>query len=393
MTDIRLTQFKNVEKEKLIATKTKPKINEINHDFEELLEEYEHARPHRGQIVQGEVLELTEDTVLLDIGAKRDAVVPTRELANLDDRLFEDLSIGDLLPVYVTDTSGCDDELLVSIEKGLRQRDWERAESCLASEEILELKIKGYNKGGLLLEFGRLEGFVPNSMIPGLPRGLSKNEKQTRKAKMIGTTLQTRVIEVNQRRKRLILSGKAAESIRRKERLQELEVGERITGIVSNVVDFGVFVNLDGVDGLIHRSRLSWEDFDHPSELLQPGDEIEVLIKDIDLERERVSLDRRALLPGPWDDFAEKYRRGDILEGKVVSVRDFGAFVKLTDQITGLLHVSELLPGVSHEPTKVLDPGDEVLVRIIEIDKEQERVSLSMRRLPEDDIANWVLEA
>jgi ribosomal protein S1 len=159
------------------------------------------------------------------------------------------------------------------------------------------------------------------------------------------------------------------------------------------VVDFGVFVNLDGVDGLIHRSRLSWEEFDHPSDVLQPGEEVEVLIKDIDIERERVSLDRRALLPGPWDDFADQYKPGDSLEGEVVSVRDFGAFVKLTDQITGLLHVSELLPGVSHDPQKVLNVGDTVLVRIIEIEKEQERVSLSMRRLPEDDIANWVIES
>ena len=149
---------------------------------------------------------------------------------------------------------------------------------------------------------------------------------------------------------------------------------------------------MDGVDGLIHRSRLSWDDFDHPSDVLQPGDEVEVLIKDVDVERERISLDRRALLPGPWDDFTRERNRGDILEGEVVSVRNFGAFIKLTDEITGLLHVSELLPGVSREPTKVLKPGDEVPVRIIEIDPEQEQVSLSMRRVPQDDIANWVIE-
>jgi len=378
-----------LRKEKKIIT-TQTKINNQNNNFEELLQEYESVRPHRGQIVQGEVVELTEDTVLLDVGAKRDAVVPARELANLDETLFEDLSIGDQLPVYVTNTSSYDDELLVSIERGLEQQDWERAKEYLESKDTLELKIIGYNKGGLLLEFGRLDGFVPNSMVPGLPRGLSKQAKQTLKTKMIGDSLQAKVIEVDQPRKRLILSGKAAESLHRKERLEELEEGEHITGTVSNVVDFGVFVNLDGVDGLIHRSRLSWEDFEHPSNVLQP---VEVLIKDVDIERERISLDRRALLPGPWDDFAKEHNNGDILEGEVVSVRDFGAFIKLTEEITGLLHVSELLPGVTHDPTKVLSPGDEILVRIIEIDKEQERVSLSMRRLPQDDIANWVIEA
>jgi len=367
----------------------------LNNNFEELLDEYENLRPRRGQIVQGEVLELTEDTVLLDVGAKRDAVVPARELANLDETLFENLSIGDQLPVFITNTSSYDDELLVSIERGLEQQDWERADEYLENGEMLELKIIGYNKGGLLVEFGRLDGFVPNSMVPDLPRGLTKNDRQTLKAKMIGESLRAKVIEVKQSRKRLILSGKAAESLRRKERLEELEAeeGEHITGTVSNVVDFGVFVNLDGVDGLIHRTRLSWDDFDHPSDVFQPGDEVEVLIKDVDTERERVSLDRRALLPGPWDEFAEEHNPGDILEGEVVSVRDFGAFVKLTDNITGLLHVSELLPGVSRDPTKVLNPGDEILVRIIDIEPEQERVSLSMRRLPQDDIANWVIEA
>lgn len=357
-----------------------------------MLEEYESVRPHRGQIVQGKVLELNDDSVLLDVGAKRDAVVPTRELANLDETLFEDLSIGDQLPVFITNTSSYDDELLVSIERGLEQQDWEQAQEYLESGDILDLKIIGYNKGGLLVKFGRLEGFVPNSMVPGLPRGLTRNDRQTLKAKMIGDSLQAKVIEVNQPRKRFILSGRAQESLRRKERLEELEEGERITGTVSNVVDFGVFVNLDGVDGLIHRSRLSWEDFEHPSDVLKPGEEVEVLVKDVDIERERISLDRRALLPGPWDDFAQDHKDGDILEGEVVSVRDFGAFIKLTDEITGLLHVSELLPGVSHDPKKVLNPGDEVLVRIIEIEPEQERVSLSMRRLPQDDIANWVIE-
>ena len=365
----------------------------MNNNFEELLEDYESSRPRRGQIVYGEVLELTDDTVLLDVGAKRDAVVPTRELANLDETLIENLSIGDQLPVYVTNTSSYDDELLVSIEKGLEQQDWEQAETYLNEEETLELEIIGYNKGGLLVGFGRLNGFVPNSLVPTLPHGLSKNEKNSVKVKMIGTTLQVKVIEVNQSKKRFVLSGKAAENVHRKERLEELEAGERITGTVSNVVDFGAFVNLDGVDGLIHRSRLAWEDFDHPSDVLEPGEEVEVLVKDVDVERERVSLDRRALIPGPWDDFSKQYQPGDSLEGEVVSVRDFGAFVKLTDEITGLLHVSELLPGVSHDPEKVLSPGETVPVRIIEIDTEQERVRLSMRRLPEDDVANWVIEA
>lgn len=375
--------------EKIITTKTQ--TNQGNNDFVQLLEEYEHVPPQRGQIVKGEVLAVTEDTVLLDVGAKRDAIVPRRELAHLDERTFEDLSIGDELPVYVTSTSSYDDELLVSIEKGLEQQDWEHAGTYLANGETLELEIIGYNKGGLLVEFGRLSGFVPNSMIPSLPRGLNKDEKQSRKAKMIGETLQTQVIEVNRSRKRLILSGRAAEKARRKQRLHELEAGQKVVGTVSNVVNFGAFVDLDGVDGLIHVSRLTWDKVEHPSEVLQVGDEVEVLIKDVDLERERISLDRKALLPSPWDAFAEQFHRGDILEGTVEAIRDYGAFVRLTEDVTGLIHVSELLPGSSREPEKVLDVRDKVLVRIIEIDTEQERVRLSMRRVPQDDLAHWIM--
>jgi len=336
---------------------------------------------------------VTEDTMLLDVGAKRDAVVPRRELVNLDETVFDDISIGDQIPVYVTNTSSYDNELLVSIENGLAQQDWDRAETYLDSEETLELNVIGYNKGGLLVEFGRLSGFVPNSMVPGMPRGMNANDKKAAKVKMIGMTLQVNVIEVDQSRERFVLSGRAAEGARRKQRLQELQVGARITGTVSNVVDFGVFVELDGVDGLIHVSKLTWKKVKHPSEILQPGDEVEALVKEVDLERERVSLDRRTLLPNPWDKFTEQYHEGDIIEREVTSVQDFGAFIDLTDEITGLLHISELLPGVSHAIKDVLTPGDKLLVSIIEIDTERERVSLSMRRVPQDDLARWVIES
>ena len=154
-----------------------------------------------------------------------------------------------------------------------------------------------------------------------------------------------------------------------------------------------MFVDLGGIDGLIHISRLSWDKVEHPSDILQPGDEVEVLIQNIDRERERISLDRKSLLPSPWDTFLEEYNDGDILEGTVESLQDYGAFVKLTDEITGLIHLSELLPGSSRDPEKVLDVGDNVLVRIIEINKEQERVRLSMRRVPEDEIAHWIMES
>ena len=158
------------------------------------------------------------------------------------------------------------------------------------------------------------------------------------------------------------------------------------------MVAFGAFVNLDGIDGLVHISKLAWENVEHPSHVVTPGDELEVLIEKVDIDRERVSLNRRALLPSPWDGFAEEHHTGDMIEGTVESVCDFGAFIKLTDSITGLVHTSELLPGNADAPAETIRTGEKVLVRILDINTDRQRVSLSMRRVPMDDFAQWMLE-
>jgi small subunit ribosomal protein S1 len=362
--------------------------------FEKLLDEYENYRPQRGQIVQGKVLAMTEDAIILDVGAKRDAIVPRWDLGDLDEESIQDLSVGYQLPVYVTNPLGSNDELRVSIEKGLEQRDWERAQSHLADQDALELEVVGINRGGLLVEFGRLRGFVPNSHIPGLRRNMNEENTKSAKSKMMGNAVNVKVIEADPDKKRLVLSGKAAEESRRRARLKELktQIGERIRGTVTNTVDFGVFVDLAGVDGLIHISRLSWEKVRRPSDILQPGDEVEVLVMEVDVDRGRVSLNRRALLPGPWDQFASRYHPGDIIQGKVKSVLEFGALVELTGQVTGLVHTSEYLPGTAPAPADALKPGDRLLVKILEINPQQERVRLSMRQVPQQDVSNWMLE-
>lgn len=348
-----------------------------------MLDAFENAHLKRGQIVQGKVLEMTEEALILDVGAKRDAIVPGKELSHLDDSILQDISIGDQFPVFVTNTSNFDDELLVSIERGLEQQDWDRAEAYLASGDMLELKVVGYNKGGLLVEFGRLTGFVPKSLVPDLPRGMSREEMRTIKSEMLGTLLALKVIEVNQPNKRLILSARTAGDSRRKERLQELQPGEVISGRVTNVVDFGVFVDLGGLDGLIHISRLAWDEIDHPSDLLQSGDEVEVLIESVDIERGRVSLNRKALIPNPLELFAEQFQPGDLIDGVVEAERDFGIFVKLTENITGLVHISELSTEVESSPETELNSGDEITVKILKIDPKRGRVSLSTKIEPE----------
>jgi small subunit ribosomal protein S1 len=187
-------------------------IENRNSNLSELLDEYQSIRPRRGQIVSGEVIAITEDTAILDVGAKRDAIVPPREWALLDESTTADIDVGDKLPVYVTSTSSYDGELLVSIERGMEQRDWDRAQTYLENGDILNLHVIGYNRGGLLVDFGRLRGFIPNSLVPDLPRGADQERLQTAKAGMVGTDLAVKMIRVDKAKIRLVLSAKAAES-------------------------------------------------------------------------------------------------------------------------------------------------------------------------------------
>jgi small subunit ribosomal protein S1 len=254
------------------------------------------------------------------------------------------------------------------------------------------LPIIDQNKGGLLVEFENLRGFVPNSHIPTLRRGTSHEKANEAKAKMIGDTIPLKVIEVNRKQRRLVFSARVAQKEQREKRLKELEVGDVITSRVVNVVDFGVFVDLDGVDGLVHKSEIAWDRVYDPSKHFKVGDQIEVKVVDVDVERERVSLSRKALLPNPWEELEEKYDVGDLVEGKVVSVLDFGAFVELPEGLQGLVHVSEIGYANMGDPESVVQEGDNVLVRILSVEPERERVSLSMRRVPVDDQLAWMMD-
>lgn len=360
--------------------------------FEDLLEEYEYDRPKRGQIVEGEVIRIYEDMILVDIGAKRDAVVPRSDLSNLSNEYLENISTGDKIPVYVDRAATGDDELLVSLEKGLMQEDWDRVKQYREDETVSELEIVGYNKGGVLVQFGRLEGFIPNSHITEIRRGVSREERDQTKADMIGQKLECKVLEVDQKQSRLLFSERDAKQERRDRRLQELEEEQVLTGKIVNIVDFGAFVDLGGVDGLIHISELDWERIDHPSEVVDLGEDVEVKVIDVDAERERVSLSRKARLPSPWQKVQEKYEPGDLLEGTVTNVRDFGAFVEIPEGVVGLVHVSEIGFGGSGNPRELVKRGDTVLCRVMDIDPDKERMSLSMQRVTYDEQISWMVD-
>ena len=379
----------------LEVTGTTQTTNESDKDpawFNQFLEDYDYETPKKGQVLEGKILRIDEDALLVDVGMKRDAIVPNRDLNSLDDDVLDKLSVGDKILVYVLRPPVGDQDLLVSLNKGIEHENWDQAEACLEDGTTLDLEVVGHNRGGLLVNFESLRGFLPFSQVPELRRTRDPKRAEEIKRSMIGTQLTVKIIEVNRKRRRLIFSARAAQEERRNKRLEELEKDQIIHGPVVNIVKFGIFVDLDGVDGLVHISKLDWQRIDHPSDLFKVGDEVDVKVIDIDIERERVSLDRKSLLPSPWDTFEQQHQPGETIEGRITNVLDFGAFVEVADGVEGLVHVSEIGYSSSGNPRDVVKKDETVLVRILDIDTERERISLSMRQVPLERQIAWSLE-
>jgi small subunit ribosomal protein S1 len=355
---------------------------ELKEKLATLIEDgYDYTRPRRGQVYEADILSITESDVIVDLGAKRDGIVPPKDLGFLNDEYRDSLEVGDSVPVVVLRTGGNDDELVVSLNKGLEQEDWLRAQDLLENEEVFEAEVMDFNRGGVLVSFGRLQGFVPNSHLTSIPRGLRGDRLREAKAELVGQTLSLVVIEVNQRRRRLISSERAARRHQRQQLLDELTEGEVRTGVVRNVVDFGAFVDLGGADGLIHISELDWRHVDHPSDVLSVGDEVEVYVLNVDRERERIALSRKRLLPDPWQCVIADLHEGEVVEGTVTSVAEFGAFVDLGEGVEGLIHTSEIPGGTA--TLSDLEPGFPVRVRVLEIDEGQHQIALSLQDIGE----------
>ena len=332
---------------------------------------HEYSRPRSGEVHEAIILSISEDGVIVDLSkAKRDGLVPSGDFDSLDDGYRGRLEVGDHVPVRILRGISRDEQILVSMKQGLRQQDWLRAQELLDNQELVEAEVTGSNRGGVVVSFGRLRGFVPNSH---LARGRSR--KPENKAQLVGQTLSLVVLEVNQRRRRLVLSERNADFQRRQELLMELEEGQVRTGIVRNLVRYGAFVDLGGLDGLIHISELDWRYVKHPSEVLSVGDEIDVRILKVDRERERVGLSRKQLLPNPWYDVIETVYEGDLVSGTVTRVVSYGAFVDLGG-VQGLVHVSDMPGGEATRSN--LEAGLKVTVRVLEIDDLQQRISLAI---------------
>jgi small subunit ribosomal protein S1 len=346
--------------------------------FSILLEsEYDYTRPTRGQVCYADVLSVGENQVIVDLGCKRDGIVPRSDLDLLDETYRTGLQAGDHVPVCVLTGSDRHGELVVSLNKGLAMQDWLRAQEYQESGEVCEAEVTQVNSGGVVVLFGRLRGFVPNSHLTSVRSRRRGEHLYQEKCKLVGQTLSLTVIEVDRRRKRLVLSERAADWRRRRQVLDELTEGDIRTGVVRNLVRFGAFVDLGGLDGLIHISELDWRYVRHPSEVLSVGDEVEVYVLSVDRKRERVGLSRKRVLTDPWTTVTKGLDIDQVVEGTVEGVADFGVFVELGEGVTGLVHVSEITGGFAAHPG--LTPGSSVSVRVLRIDQWKRRIALSLR--------------
>jgi small subunit ribosomal protein S1 len=356
-------------------------------DFESMLEaSLGFAPPRRGEIRTATILQIEEREIIVDLGAKQDGIVPYTDIERMDEEFHETLQIGQQVPVYVLNPSDINNNLIVSINMGLQRYDWEQARELLKSEDVVDVTVTGYNKGGLLVRWRRLEGFIPSSHLTSADLALERRDAM---ADMIGQSLGVKVIEVDQDRRRLIFSEREAQRewrMKQKARLLDtLNEGDVVTGTVTGLRDFGAFVNIGGADGLIHVSELAWHRVDHPRDILNVGDEIHVYILHLDRDTNRIALSLKRLLSDPWDDAQERYHEGQLTEGVVTNVVDFGAFVALDDGLEGLLHLSEMGDGSLKEPYSYVKKGDRMSLRISHLEPEKRRVGFTQRWGTEDE--------
>jgi small subunit ribosomal protein S1 len=322
------------------------------------------------------------DEVLVDIGYKSEGVIPSKELSIRQDvDPSQIVNIGDKVEALVLQKEDKEGRLILSKKRAQYERAWGRIEEIMASGGTIKGPVIEVVKGGLILDIG-LRGFLPASLVD-LRRVRDLHP-------FVGQELECKIIELDRNRNNVVLSRRAfleeSQSEGRKTFLQSLQKGERRKGTVSSIVNFGAFVDLGGVDGLVHVSELSWKHVDHPSEVVAVGQEVEVEVLDVDLERERVSLSLKATQEDPWKEFERKYRAGEIITGQVTKLVPFGAFVRVAQGIEGLVHISELSNTHVESPESVVNVGDQVQVKVIDVDVSRRRISLSMRQVAEGEV-------
>jgi small subunit ribosomal protein S1 len=334
-----------------------------------------------GDVLTGEVVRIDKDEVLIDVGYKSEGVIPQKELSirkSVD--AAQEVALGEEVDALVLTKEDQDGRLILSKKRARFEKAWRRIEGAAESGEPVEGTVIEVVKGGLIVDLG-VRGFLPASLVD-IRRVQNLDD-------FMGRPIECKVIELNRSRNNVVLSRRAVLEEERKEVRQQildrLQPGMVVEGAISNIVDFGAFVDLDGIDGLIHISELSWSHVNHPSEILSIGQNVPVKVLDIDRERQRISLGLKQTQEDPWQRVVDTYGVGDELEGKVTKVVTFGAFVEVLDGVEGLVHISELAQHHVENPREIVNQGDEIKVKILEIDSDRRRLSLSVKRV-EDQV-------
>ena len=364
-------------------------------ELEKLLDQHDYELPEVGDIRTGYIISIDQQGVMVDLGVKRDGIVPQSDVQKLSDEERAALKVNDEIAVYIVNTEEAD-SLVVSIHLAKLNQDWIDAESLLESGDIVELEIGGYNKGGAIVPFGRLRGFIPASHLTDLSPGMNDRKRQQRLAKLRGDKLPLKVIEVDRRRRRLVFSQKDAqkewEEKRKQELIDSLNVGDVLKGTIRGMRDFGAFVDVGGADGLVHISELAWHRVDHPRDVVKVGDEIEVYVLSLDKQDQRISLSRKKLLQNPWETVEERYDVNQLVEGTITRIVDYGAFAEVEPGIEGLLHLSQLSRGNVERADEVVKEGETHLLRVVSIDRRRQRMGLSLKAVTTTEQIEWMAQ-
>jgi small subunit ribosomal protein S1 len=362
-----------------------------------LTEPYDYERPQRGQVRQGVILQVEERGIIVDVGLKREGFVPDTDVERLGKDAASQLQPGREVMACIVRPEDRDGNLILSLHQAELEKDWVKAQEMLENGETWQGQVNGYNRGGLTVKFGRIRAFIPGSHLAALGnRRLPPDQREEKFREYIGQELPLKVIEVDRKKRRLILSERLARRQMRKQHkerlLNELFEGQVCQGTVTRICDFGAFVDLGGADGLVHISELGWRRVRHPREVLQVGDEVEVYVLRLDHERKRIGLSLKRLQPDPWSLVDMTYTQGQLVSGVVTHVVDFGAFVALDIGVEGLIHISELADPPPQEPREVVRRGNELVLRILRIEPSRHRIGLSLRSVTARERDEWLAQ-
>lgn len=342
--------------------------------------------PKPGELVDGNVVAIWKNKVLVDLGGLATGIISGQE-AHDSAGTLKDLQVGDEVTAYILEEENEDGLVVLSLRKASQQKTWTKFVDAHEHDKVIEVKATEANKGGLLLNIDGIKGFIPVSQLAPLhyPRvnGADSSQILARLQKLVGIPLNVKILNLDRDGGKLILSERAAEEVERKSALEKLEVGQKVKGKISGIVNFGIFVTFEGLEGLVHISEIAWGHVKDPNDYGKLGDQVEVLI--IGRDDDKISLSMKRLVPDPWVEATKKYTVGTKVKGEVNRVTPFGAFVKLDDEINGLIHISEISEDESVDPSEVLKVGDTVEAKIIAIDPDDHRVGLSIKDLDGND--------